>query len=155
MSLHMSARGLRALMEREGKRNDAYLDSRGIPTIGVGHTGPEVHLGLHWHDDQVAAALQNDLARFEAAVNSTAFELSQNQFDALVSFAFNVGAGAYLSSTLKRKLEDGDVAGASKQFRQWIIPAEIITRRAGEWAQFNLPDGAEVPARSTFDSRYP
>ena len=64
-----SSAGLAVLTQREGRRNQAYLDSRGIPTIGVGHTGPEVRLGLAWSDEQVEVALASDVAWAENEVN--------------------------------------------------------------------------------------
>lgn len=162
-----STAGVFAIKEREGVRLQAYPDPNtgGEPwTIGVGHTGPEVRPGLVWTPDEVTAALEKDLERFEAAVAGGVFvALTQNQFDALVSFAFNVGIGregdaknpGFLGSTLRRKLNQGDYAGASAEFRKWTVPAMITGRRAGEWVQFNTPDGQPYPARSTFDGRYP
>ena len=153
-----SSAGVRAIMEREGKRSVAYPDpaTGGVPwTIGVGHTGPEVHPGLYWSDEQIEDALAADLAKFEAAVNTCKVPLSQNQYDALVSFAFNVGDGAFLSSTLLRKLNDGFYDAASWEFRRWNNPAIVTSRRAGEWVQFNTPDGQPYPARDKFDARFP
>jgi lysozyme len=93
--MKMSDQGLALLIEREAKRNEAYLDSVGVPTIGVGHTGPEVHLGLVWTDQQVRTAFAHDLERFERAVNAAVtVPLEQFQFDALVSFSFNCGERA-------------------------------------------------------------
>lgn len=155
----MSGPGLRALMEREGFKNRAYPDpaTGGAPwTIGVGHTGPEVHSGLYWDDETVKAALAKDVAKFEAAVSAAVkVPLAQNQFDALVSWTHNVGEGAMSSSTLVRMLNERNYKGASAQFRRWIVPAMITARRAGEWVQFNTPDGKPYPARSEFDDRYP
>jgi lysozyme len=132
-----SDQGLRLIMEREGKRNSAYLDSVGVPTIGVGHTGPEVHMGLTWTDEQVMEALRKDIARFEQAVNSgVRVGLTQNQFDALVSFAFNVGGGAFTGSTMLKRINAGDFEDAAHQFDRWHIPAEITSRRNGEREQF-------------------
>lgn len=141
-----SAAGLALLIEREGKRNKAYLDSVGVPTIGVGHTGPEVHLRLTWTDDQVMEVLRKDIERFEMAVNDAVLvELDQYQFDALVSFAFNVGVGAFKSSTLVRLLNLGrSVEEVAAQFDRWNIPPEIISRRNGEREQFK---GAALKAR--------
>ena len=129
--------GLDLLIAREGKRNDAYLDSVGVPTIGVGHTGPEVHMGLHWTDDQVSDALRADLDRFENAINDgVTVELEQHQFDALVSFAFNVGVGAFQSSTLLKKINAKLFDEAEAQFDRWHIPPEITRRRSAEREQF-------------------
>lgn len=142
--MKISDAGLHLLIEREAKRNNAYLDSVGVPTIGVGHTGPEVHLGLTWTDDQVMAALRRDLDRFECAINeSVHVEIDQYQFDALVSFAFNVGEGAFRSSTLVKKINAGD-PDAAAQFDRWHIPPEITSRRNGEREQFK---GAALEAR--------
>src|SRR6185503_14715076 len=94
-AMKTSQRGIYLLTEREDRRSSAYLDSRGIPTIGVGHTGPEVHMGLVWSEGEIEAALAKDLARFEAAVTSAVkVPLNQDQFDALVSFSHNCGEGA-------------------------------------------------------------
>jgi lysozyme len=123
--MNISDQGVKLILEREGKRNNAYLDSVGVPTIGVGHTGPEVHMGLSWTDEQVMEALKADLARFEAAVNSgVRIGLTQNQFDALVSFAFNVGVGAFTSSTMLRLINANLLQEAASQFDRWHIPAE-------------------------------
>src|SRR5512139_1756961 len=143
--MRISDEGLRLIVEREGSRNQAYLDSVGVWTIGVGHTGPEVHEGLLWSDAQVAEALRGDIGRFERAVNdAVTVDIPQHAFDALVSFAFNVGEGAFKSSTLVRLLNAGDAAGAAKQFDRWHIPAEITSRRNGEREQFK---GASFLAR--------
>lgn len=137
--------GLHLIIEREGNKTHAYLDSVGVWTIGVGHTGPEVHSGLVWTDAQVMDALRKDIERFEKAVNdAVTIELDQYQFDALVSFAFNVGDGAFKASTLVQKLNAGDLDGAAAQFDRWHIPAEITSRRNGEREQFR---GAALLAR--------
>ena len=132
----ISPQGIDLLTQREGKRNDAYRDSVGVWTIGVGHTGPEVHAGLHWTDEQVTDALRADLDRFEAAVNTATVALTQHQFDALVSFAFNVGVGAFTSSTMLKKINAGAFAEVPAQFDRWHIPPEITRRRNGEREQF-------------------
>lgn len=135
--MKISKQGLDLLIEREGKRNKAYLDSKGIPTIGVGHTGPEVHLGLEWTDEQVEEALGADIGRFEDAINeAVAVGLEQHQFDALVSWAFNVGGEAAKTSTLVKKINAGDMAAAALQFDRWHIPPEITSRRNAEREQF-------------------
>lgn len=132
-----SKQGLDLLTEREGVRVKAYLDSKGIPTIGVGHTGPEVRLGLVWTDDEVRIALQNDVKLCEDTINLYCVqELKQHQFDALVSFIFNVGVTAFRKSTLLRKLNQGDFEGAAIQLDRWHIPPEITSRRNGEREQF-------------------
>jgi lysozyme len=141
-----SKQGLELLADREAFRNEAYLDSKGIPTIGVGHTGPEVHLGLVWTDEQVQEALQKDVKLCEDTINLYCVQaLAQHQFDALVSFAFNVGVNAFRRSTMLRKLNQGDYEGAANEFNRWIIPTEVTSRRKGEKHQFR---GTKFVARA-------
>jgi len=136
--MKMSEQGLKLLIEREGSRNAAYLDSVGVATIGVGHTGADVPpIGQSWTDEQVQAALAKDLERFEASVNNAVkVSLDQHQFDALVSFAFNVGAGAFEGSTMLRLINAGDFASVPGQFDRWHMPPEITARRNAEREQF-------------------
>lgn len=140
-----SDQGLQLIVEREGKRNEAYPDSRGIVTIGVGHTGPDVTWGLIWTDEQVMDALRRDMAWVEGSINSkVAVPLEQFEFDALASFIFNVGEGQFASSTLLRLLNEGDHEAAAAQFDRWHVPAEIASRRTGEREQFK---GTQFVAR--------
>lgn len=111
-------------------------------TIGYGHTGADVRPGVVFTQAQAEAALRSDLRDAEEAVaRAVAVALSDNQFAALVSFTFNVGAGALLESTLLRLLNQGDVAGAAAQFAQWVrggggVLPGLVRRRAAERALF-------------------
>ena len=135
--MKMSEDGLKALMLREGKRNKAYKDTKGIWTIGVGHTGPEVKEGLVWTDQQVLDQLAKDVAITEECINRVVrVQISQNMFDALSSFIFNVGIGAFEKSTMLKKINLGDFGGAGMEFDRWHIPPEITSRRNSEKAQF-------------------
>lgn len=114
-----SQRGIDLIKHFEGCRLSAYQDAVGVWTIGYGHT-----VGVQpWHRitrDRAEELLRKDLERFERAVlNSVDVELTQNQFDALVSFAYNLGGGNLRRSTLLRKLNAGDYAGAQAQFLRW------------------------------------
>jgi len=132
-----SEKGLELLTLREGFRTFAYKDTKGIWTIGVGHTGPEVHEGLTWTVDQVNDALREDVKTAEKAINdNVTVPLTVNQFDALVSFTFNVGVGAFKRSTLLKVLNQGNYTEAARQFDRWVIPVEITSRRMSEKAQF-------------------
>ena len=134
--MKLSQKGIEALAQREGRRNRAYQDTRGIWTIGVGHTGPEVREGLEWTDEQVDSALANDVGWAEAAVNKhVTVPITQNQFDALVSFTFNIGAEGFATSTAVRVLNSG-VNQAANALLLWEHPAELKTRRESERAQF-------------------
>ena len=135
--MKMSKDGLQKLMDREGVRLMAYQDTKGIWTIGVGHTGPEVKKGLVWTTEQVMDALNDDVVHAEEAVNSgVKVKLTQNQFDALVSFTFNVGVSAFYNSTMLKFINKGDFVSAAQQFNRWVIPPEITDRRMSEKAQF-------------------
>jgi lysozyme len=129
--------GLARLTKREGKRNKAYLDSKGIPTIGVGHTGPEVYIGLAWTDQQIEDALKDDVGECEDAINKyVTVPLKQNQFDALVSFIFNVGVMGFRRSSLLKVLNLGLYDMAAQGFLSWDKPPEIRGRRQQEYEQF-------------------
>ncbi|MFZ3404615.1 lysozyme [Aeromonas salmonicida] len=124
-------------------------------TIGWGHTGPEVKPGLVWTQAQADAAFIEDLRRFERDVLSLVkVPLTQGQFDALVSFAYNVGsdidadtlAEGLGDSTLLRKLNAGDHEGAALEFRKWNkndgkVMRGLSRRRAAEECLFRGMDG--------------
>ena len=98
---------IRKLKEMEGLRLKAYLDPAGVPTIGYGHT-KNVRMGdrisEYWADD----LLRRDLREVEDGVNKLGVANTQGQFDALVSFAFNLGLDRLEKSTLLRRIRDGD-----------------------------------------------
>lgn len=131
-----SDKGISALIQREGVRYKAYKDTKGIWTCGIGHTGPEVCEGLVWTDQQVKEALRADLRTAEAPVNTIVYPLNQNQFDALVSFVFNIGVTAFNTSTMKKLINLGKIKEATAQFDRWVIPKEVTSRRMSEKAQF-------------------
>jgi lysozyme len=129
--------GLKKLSIREGRRKKAYLDTKGIPTIGVGHTGPEVYIGLVWTEQQIDDAFADDIKWAEDAVNHyVKVPLTQYQFDALVSFVFNIGDTAFRRSTLLKLLNEGLYDLAAEAFDMWHKPKEIIGRRDQEREQF-------------------
>jgi len=144
--MRTSPAGRAFIGRHEGVRLAAYRDAAGVWTIGYGHTaaaGPPVPAaGLTITAAEADAILGRDLARFEAAVSRlVTVALSQSEFDALVSFAFNVGEGALGRSTLLRKLNAGDRAGAAAEFGRWNkaggrVLAGLTRRRAEERAVF-------------------
>lgn len=132
-----SSNGLATLMLREGKRNKAYKDTKGIWTIGVGHTGPKVLPNLVWTDQQIKDQLALDVGIAERCIAGIVdVPLTQNQYDALVSFIFNVGVGAFRRSTMLRFINKGMLKEAANEFDRWHIPPEITSRRNSEKAQF-------------------
>lgn len=138
--MRISHEGLTLVASVEGLRLDAYPDpgTGGEPwTIGYGHTGG-VKPGDRITIDQAMQFLRNDLATAERCVaGKVHVPLRQVQFDALCSFVFNVGCGAFTTSTLLRKLNAGDTTGAAAEFGKWInaggkpLPG-LVRRRALE-----------------------
>lgn len=104
----------------EGLKLFAYLDTGGVPTIGYGHT-KGVSIGDAITPQQANKLFDDDIAIFEKEVNRVKRKLTQNQFDALVSFCFNVGISAFRRSTLRRYVEMGMSADyIVKEFGRWI-----------------------------------
>jgi lysozyme len=96
-----------------------------------------VREGLVWSSGQVLDALSKDVAKAEECINAKVkVTLTQNQFDALCSFIFNVGVGAFSKSTMLKLINLGFYAEAGKQFDRWVIPPEIRLRRMSEKTQF-------------------
>jgi lysozyme len=116
-----SKRGIGLIKEFEGCRLMPYQDAVAIWTVGYGHTGDDVRPGIKITQAKADALLVQDLARFERGIERIFPEvpLNQDQFDALVAFAFNIGLRALERSTLARKLKAGDIKGASEQFLRW------------------------------------
>lgn len=135
--MHISQRGLDLIKQFEGCRLTAYRCPADVLTIGYGHTGPDVTEGLRITPQQAEALLRGDLARFEDGVRRHAGAATQDQFDALVSFAFNVGIGALAGSTLLKRHKAGDKARAANEFLRWnkaggIVLPGLTRRRAAE-----------------------
>ena len=132
-----SATALSAIQLHEGVVQTAYLDPVGIPTICAGHT-KGVFLGQQRTLKECEQLLKEDVSYAGKAIaRCTKVDLTQEQYDALVSATFNIGGAAYCSSTLVRKLNAGDCFGAAAQFDRWIyakgrkLPG-LVKRRAAE-----------------------
>lgn len=130
----------------EGKRLAAYDDGVGVWTIGFGTTvypnGMKVKKGDTCTEAQAKTYMAHDLKKFEATVNkAVTVQLNQNQFDALVSLAYNIGTNAFSKSTLVKKLNANDIRGAADQFDVWVNAGGkrmqgLVNRRAKEKALF-------------------
>ncbi|MEM8772901.1 MAG: lysozyme [Pseudomonadota bacterium] len=153
-----SQRGIDLIRQFEGLELEAYQDIAGIWTIGYGHTGPDVKPGMRISEREAEALLRRDLKPREDAVDDlTSVNLNQNEFDALVSFVYNVGIGAYRGSTARRRLNRGDRIGAADALTWWNKAtvggvlrevAGLTRRRAAERALFLTPANPLV-ARET------
>lgn len=136
--------GKKFLISLEGLKLKAYKDSAGIPTIGVGSldmpSGKLVKMGDTITQDEAMKLLADDLIPAEKAVNASGVNLNQAQFDALVSFVFNVGTGNFNSSTLLKELKAGRPIDA--QIVRWNraggkVVQGLANRRARELTLFN------------------
>ena len=141
-----SANGIAHIKEFEGFRGKQYLCPANKPTIGYGHVIVDSERATLWNveltEDQATKLLMKDLVRFEDAVSAmVAVPLTQGQFDALVSFAYNLGEAKLRSSTLLKLLNAGDYDGARKQINRWVYSKGkkengLIRRRARETEMF-------------------
>ena len=141
-----SANGIAHIKEFEGFRGKRYLCPANKPTIGYGHVIVDSERATLWNveltEDQATKLLMKDLVRFEDAVSAmVAVPLTQGQFDALVSFAYNLGEAKLRSSTLLKLLNAGDYEGARKQINRWVYSngkklEGLIRRRARETEMF-------------------
>lgn len=153
--MQTSTAGRAAIARREGTKLVAYQDGGGVWTIGTGHTSaagaPHVTAGMRITAAEADQILSRDLAATEAAVTKAVHvPLAQHEFDALVSLAFNIGAGAFALSTLVKKLNAGDRQGAADQFLVWDkdggkVIQGLVNRRRDERAQF-LGTNGDMPA---------
>ena len=140
--MNIGNRGLHLIKSFEGLRLEAYMPTpHDVPTIGYGHT-QGVKLGTEITITQATAFLRDDLAWVERAVNGmVSVPLNQNQYDALCSFVYNLGAANFGSSTLLRMLNAGDYQGAADQLPRWNkqkrkVLLGLTRRRAAERALF-------------------
>lgn len=147
--MKLSPQGDKLIEQREGVRLYVYLDSAGKKTAGMGHLLPPTSLlkvGNAITQAQCDAWAQADIQTAVDAVNRLVkVALTQNQFDALCSFVFNVGVAAFTTSTLLKLLNAGDYTGAQAEFARWhfktvngqkVPDKGLLNRRLAEAAQF-------------------
>lgn len=141
MQLQPSSKCIGLIQEFEGCRLRAYQDSTGRWTIGYGHTFG-VYPGLVITQEQAQTFLQNDAQNTGALVSKyITVPVNQNQFDALVSFTYNLGIVRFAGSTLLEKLNMGDYDGAAQEFARWneaggVVQPGLVSRRAAERTLF-------------------
>lgn len=144
--MKINAAGLALIKAFEGCNLAAYKCPAGIYTIGYGHTGPSVKAGQVITQHQADVILESDLEIFEHGVTRAivGFEMTPNQFSALVSFAFNVGVAAFARSHLRLLVISGDIAGAANEFKRWVrgggkVLPGLVRRRLAEKTLFLAP----------------
>ena len=152
--MNISPAGLGLIKTFEGLRLTAYTCPAGVLTIGYGSTGPHVTPGKTITEAEAEALLLKDLTRFEKAVNTLVkVPLTQGAYDALVSFTFNCGEGAFAESTLLRKLNAGEDPNttAKVELPRWTNQglAGLVRRRAAEVELFCSGGSPAAPALVT------
>lgn len=136
------------IMHFEGLRLAAYYDSVNVVTIGIGTTryedGSKVKITDKITKERALQLLEHDMTKFAQAVNRLVrVNIHQHHFDALVSFAYNVGIGNLETSTLLKKLNKGDFDGAAAEFPRWNKAggrelAGLTRRREAERVLFDV-----------------
>lgn len=146
--MNISSSGIALIKQFEGLRLQAYQCSAKTWTIGYGHSGKDVTSGMTITLEQAEALLLQDIARFEQAVNTrVTVPLNQNQFDALVSWCYNLGETNLASSTMLKELNLGNYAAVASEMKRWNraggqILLGLVSRRATEAALFDEPTEA-------------
>ena len=140
--MQISNAGISLIKEFEGCRLKAYQDSVGVWTIGYGWTQPvdgrKIGPGMVIDQSTAERLLKCGLVQYEQGVNQLVkVIITQGQFDALVSFAYNLGLRSLSTSTLLRKLNAGDKQGAADEFGKWVNAGGVrlnglVKRRAAE-----------------------
>jgi lysozyme len=157
--MKISDEGIRLIKSFEGYHTRlkdgscaAYLCPANVPTIGYGCT-EGVRLGMVWTEAEALAGLAKEIAKFEETVSRVVtVPINQNEYDAMVSLAYNIGSSAFSRSTVLKRLNKGDRAGAAKAFEMWVrgggrVLPGLVSRRKREAALFLKPvEAPEVPA---------
>ncbi|MEN4247997.1 lysozyme [Serratia marcescens] len=144
--MQISKCGIELIKRFEGLRLKAYQDSVGVWTIGYGWTqlvdGKKVGPGMQIDQATADRLLKCGVVSYEQGVNQLVkVRITQGQFDALVSFAYNLGLRSLSTSTLLKKLNTGDKAGAADEFGKWVNAGGkrldgLVARRAAEREMF-------------------
>ena len=161
-----SEAGLRLIKEFEGFRSKAYVCPAGVLTIGYGHTSaagePAVVRGMEITNGVAHEILRSDLERFERGVTRLVkVDLEQNQFDVLVSFAFNCGLGNLKKSTLLKRVNAKRFEDVPAELMKWtrgggkVLPGLVRRRRAEAEMWQRLGAESESETRSTPDTPTP
>lgn len=163
--MKLNKEGLNHIKSYEGLRLKAYkvLESEKYYTIGYGHYGTDVRFGEEISKAKADQLFEKDIEKFEKAVsNALKVSVTQNQFNALVSLAYNIGVTGFQTSSLLKRLNKSDYVGAGKEFSLWNksggkIIQGLVNRRKKERALFEKdikkesaakPSPAKAPAKA-------
>ena len=147
--MNISQNGIDLIKEFEGCRLEPYLCAANVLTIGYGHTKDVVE-NMRISEDTAESLLKDDLRVFEDDVTRLVeVPLLQNQFDALVAWTFNLGAGNLKSSTMLKVLNEGKYAEVPEQMRRWNKAAGkvlhgLVRRRTAESLLFEDKDWKQI-----------
>jgi len=144
--MRTSEKGIELIKKYEGLRLNVYKCPAGKLTIGYGHTGDDVKPGMSINKEMAELLLKQDLRVFEKAINELVkVPINQNQFDALVSLAYNIGIGNFKKSTLLKLLNENKILEAGEEFMKWTKARQpgglkelpgLVKRRAEEKTVF-------------------
>ena len=154
--MRLSQKGVDFIKSHEALRFKAYQDSKGVWTIGWGHT-KNVHPGDVITREQAEQFIRDDFAWVERTLNADLVTgrdkplVTQNEFDALCSLVFNIGSQAYLDSTVRRKIRQGDKMAAAAAFKMWVYSNHkfiqgLANRRADEVRLFLQSGQTDIAA---------
>lgn len=154
--MKISQKGIDFIKSHEALRLKAYQDSKGVWTIGWGHT-KGVKPGDVITREQAEQFIRDDFAWVERTLNADLVTgrdkplVTQNEFDALCSLVFNIGSQAYLDSTVRRKIKQGDKMAAARAFKMWVYSEHkfiqgLANRRADEVRLFLQSGAADIAA---------
>lgn len=153
MKYKLSPEGLESLIHEEGYRNQLYYDVKKLATIGVGHlitsdelanniihlsSGEDVGIYTTWTKKQVMQLLRDDIHRFRTSVNKLSKYINQGQFDALISFSFNIGVKGFERSTAFKRIKKNNHKNVPSALLMWKKPKEIINRRKREATMYRM-----------------
>lgn len=138
-----SEAGKELIKRFEGLRLRAYHCSANVLTIGYGHTGQDVHENMVITERQANHFLEKDLKKFEKAINTqVTVDLEQHQFDALVSWVYNLGLGNFENSTMLKELNKNNKQQVPAEMKRWVyaggkkLPG-LVKRRVAESQLFS------------------
>lgn len=139
-NLKISSSGLQLLKKFEGCRLSAYWDVNGY-SIGYGHHGADVTKDMKITQKEADEFLKKDIAKFEKAVNALKYDLNQNQFDALVDFAYNCGVGNLKKLTADNTRTLKEISGKITAYckANGVALAGLVNRRRAEKSLFDKP----------------
>lgn len=136
--MNISKVGVDLIKQYEGCKLRAYRDAVSVLTCGWGSTGPDIRDDTVWTQEQADKRLMDHLELVDGCIGRNVnVPLTQNQYDSLASWVYNLGCGNFMRSTLLKKLNEGDYAAVPDQIRRWTragtqVLSGLVKRREAE-----------------------